>query len=117
MNKILIFSLSFNLVLSALLYFSLKRLRKIKKNQIKEDGPLSSGADLFNDMTKSKTLYKLLKKEVHPERFIGNDALYKYAEEKMMQIGECSNSYTAMIEIVEEMKSKDFPFSKSIETI
>lgn len=34
-----------------------------------------------------------------------------------MQIGECSNSYTSMKEIVEEMKSKNFPFSKAVETI
>lgn len=117
MSKILIMSLIINMVLGLLLFFTYKRLRVIKKTQIKEDGPLSSGADLFNDMTKSKALYKLLKKEVHPERFIGNEELYNYAEEMMMQLGEASNSYTAMIKIVEEMKSKGFPFSKSIDTI
>lgn len=105
------------MVLSILLLYTSKRLSIIKKTKEKEDGPLSSGADLFNDMTKSKVLYKLLKKEVHPERFIGNEELYKYAEEKMMQIGESSNSYTSMLKIVEEMKSKGFPFSKSIDTI
>lgn len=117
MSKILIFSLIINLVLGLLLFFTYKRLRVIKKTQIKEDGPLSSGADLFNDMTKSKDLFRKLKREIHPDRFIGNDELHQYAQECMMELGKVEHSYTSMMILVEDMKKKDFPFSEEIQNM
>ena len=41
--------------------------------------------------------------------------MYAYAEEKMMQLGEISNSYTSMLQLINEMKRDNFPFSTKLD--
>jgi hypothetical protein len=115
MKAYLIASLILNLLFGFLLIKNWKKRRTTQTQQISQNGPMGSGADLFKDITKSKELFKLLKREIHPEQFIDNPDLYKYAQEKMMQLGEISNSFTAMLKLVNEMKINNFPFSNKLE--
>ena len=113
------------LILSVILNFTLillifrYRFQKKKKilNKLKKEKPLGSGSDLFNDITKSKELFSLLKKEIHPDRFIGDVSLMTYSEQKMMRLGEISNSYTQMRELIQEMQNDNFPFSDKINSL
>ena len=114
MKIYLIASVILNLVLGFLFIKKIKKRKNAELEQIRQEGPLGSGADLFKDITKSKELFKILKREIHPEQFIDNPELYAYAEEKMMQLGEISNSYTSMIQLIKEMKSNNFPFSNKL---
>ena len=115
MKIIIISSIVANLILGFFLYKTLKKLKAIKGAHQENDGPLSSGSDLFNDLTKSKDLFRKLKKEIHPDRFIGNDELHQYAQECMMELGKVEHSYTSMMILVEEMKKKGFPFSEEFQ--
>jgi hypothetical protein len=110
-------SVILNLVFGFLLIKNFKKRKNAGLNQIRQDGPLGTGADLFKDITKSKELFKILKREIHPEQFIENPEMYAYAEEKMMQLGEISNSYTSMLQLINEMKRDNFPFSTKLDHI
>lgn len=115
MKTYLIVSVIFNFVFGFLLIKKFKNHKNAGLNQIRQDGPLGTGADLFKDITKSKELFKILKREIHPEQFIDNPEMYAYAEEKMMQLGEISNSYTSMLQLINEMKRNNFPFSTKLD--
>lgn len=115
MKIVLLVSLVLNFLLVLLALRLLKKLRLFKKQDKYYSNPKGRGSDLYNDLTKSKDLYKLLKKELHPERFISDADLYSYAETKMMQLGEISNSYTSMLLLIEELKQNDFPLSDNVD--
>ena len=115
MKTYLIASLILNVVFGFLLIKNLKKRRNAGLEQIRQEGPLGTGADLFKDITKSKDLFKILKREIHPEQFIDNPELYAYAEGKIMKLGEISNSYTSMLQLINEMKSDNFPFSTKLD--
>jgi hypothetical protein len=117
MKIILISSIVANILLGFFLYKTLKKLKIVKGAHQENDGPLSTGSDLFNDLTKSKDLFRKLKREIHPDRFIGNDELHQYAQECMMELGKIEHSYTSMIILIEEMKKNNFPFSEEINNI
>ena len=117
MKIILISSIVANILLGFFLYKTLKKLKIVKGTHQENDGPLSTGSDLFNDLTKSKDLFRKLKREIHPDRFIGNDELHQYAQECMMELGKVEHSYTSMMILVENMKKKGFPFSEEINNI
>jgi hypothetical protein len=87
----------------------------LRSSQPINEGPLSTGADLFNDLTKSNELYRKLKREMHPDKFIGNEELRQYAENQMMELGKAQNSYTSMMILIEEMKKNNFPFSEEFQ--
>lgn len=114
MKILLISSALANILLGFFLYKTLKKLKSINGTQLKNDGPLSTGADLFNDITKSKELFRKLKKEIHPDRFIGNDPLRQTAQAYMMELGKIEHSYTSMLALVEQMKKEGFPFSEDV---
>jgi hypothetical protein len=114
---LLILSVILNVTLIFLLIRNSFQRKRKKLNQIKKEGTIGSGSDLFNDIIKSKELFNLLKREIHPERFIGNESLMKYAEQKMMRLGEISNSYTQMRILIQEMQNDNFPFTKKINSI
>jgi len=87
----------------------------LRSSQPINEGPLSTGTDLFNDLTKSNELYRKLKREMHPDKFIGNEELRQYAENQMMELGKVQNSYTSMMILIEEMKKNNFPFSEEFQ--
>ncbi len=117
MKIVIISSIVANILLGFFLYKTLKKLKAIKELQAKNDGPLSTGSDLFNDLTKSKDLFRKLKREIHPDRYIGNEELHQYAQECMMELGKIEHSYTSMIILIEEMKKNNFPFSEEIQNM
>ena len=69
------------------------------------------GKDLFENITKSKNLYKDLLIEVHPDRFVGEDNLMKKAEIISSKIAEYKSSYRDLIDIARNAVN-DFEFSK-----
>lgn len=113
---ILYSSLFLNLLLIYVTYRLMIKLNRAKK-PLTDNGPINSGSDLFDDITKSKELFKLLKKEIHPDRFIGNEELRAYAEECMMELGKIQHSYSSMIKLIKEMTLHNFPFSSKVSTL
>lgn len=111
MKTFLISSLTVNIALLIIIFLGLRKIKLNKQSQF-DNLPLSKGEDLFNNITKSKELFRLLKKEIHPDRFINNEELSKFAETKMMELGEIEHSYLSMISLINEMKINNFPFSE-----
>ncbi len=114
MNYIVIISLVANVILAFQLFRIKRKVKLLNGTQPIIDGPLASGKDLFNDITKSKELFRILKKEIHPDKFIDNEELRLYAEKQMMELGKIQHSYTSMLDFIEEMKKEKFPFSEHI---
>ncbi len=115
MKYLFITSIAANIILLFLFLRLLKMNKLLRSSQPLNEGPLSTGTDLFNDLTKSNELYRKLKREMHPDKFIGNEELRQYAENQMMELGKVEHSYTSMMILVEEMKKKGFPFSEEFQ--
>lgn len=115
----MIIALIISCVFNALLVYLLLRNRFSQKERIEQnilfasDSRGNTGADLFADITKSKELFRQLKKEIHPDRFIDRPNLQKYVEEKMKEAGNAQNSYSGLLNIIEKMQLDGFEFSSN----
>ena len=69
------------------------------------------GADLFQNITKSEEFYKDFLKEIHPDRFIGNDLMKQKSEILVQEIGENKNSYKSLMKLAQKAKVQGFIFS------
>ena len=68
------------------------------------------GKDLFENITKSKALYKDLLIEFHPDKFTLDENRKKRAEELSAQIAEYKSSYRDLVLIAKSVKN-EFEFS------
>lgn len=71
-----------------------------------------SGADLFADITKSKQFFREIKREIHPDKFIGKPELQIYAQQKMKEASENQHSFSHLTSIIKEMQAEGFEFSE-----
>jgi len=96
-----------------LIFVILRQNKKIifLKNQYTDGQDAISGKDLFENITKSKLLYKDLLIEFHPDRFENNPTLKSFAEEVTFKLAENKSSYRNLISIASSVK-KDFQFTE-----
>jgi|GEM_PF-6760823 len=90
--------------------WNLNRKLNFLKNQFSLETKGVGGKDLFENITKSKSLYKDLLIEFHPDKFVGNDEMTKRAVELSARIGQHKSSYRELTMIVKEV-NEDFVFS------
>lgn len=84
---------------------------KFLKIQYSDGQEEISGKDLFENITKSKLLYKDLLIEFHPDRFIENKDLQKKAELLVLELGQNKSSHRNLIRIAEKAKEQGFILS------
>jgi hypothetical protein len=102
----------FLLLLSTLIINQRKKITLLK-NDFTNQNPKIGGADLFENITKSKLLYKDLLKEIHPDRFIGNEELLKKAEFFSLELGKNQNSYRNLLRIALEAQKSGMILSSN----
>jgi predicted Holliday junction resolvase-like endonuclease len=102
--------LSLVIIFMAIIIFKLNRKLRFLKVQFSGKTNGLSGKDLFENITKSKTLYKDLLIEFHPDKFILDENRKKRAEELSSQIAESKASYRDLILIAQRVKN-EFQFS------
>ena len=107
----LVMILCFIIVVLTISTVNLSRKLKFLKNQFSDEITGVNGKDLFDNITKSKVLYKELVIEFHPDKFVTNEFRKKKAEIICSKIAENKSSYRDLISIVQSVKN-DFDFSK-----
>jgi hypothetical protein len=100
-------------VILIMIFVIIRLSKKLKflKNQYTDVHDTISGKDLFENITKSKLLYKELLIELHPDRFIANKDLQKKAELLVLELGEYKSSYRNLFRIAEKAKEQGFILS------
>lgn len=99
-----------SVIIIVMSFFITKQKNQIRflKRDINKD--TIGGADLFHNITKSQEFYKDFLKEIHPDRFIGNDLLQRKAELLVQEIGENKNSYRDLVKLAQKAKTQGFIF-------
>lgn len=108
--KLFIVILCAIIVVMSIIIYNLKRKIRFLKVHFSNETNGLSGKDLFENITKSKALYKDLLIEFHPDKFILDEKRKKRAEELSSIIAESKSSYRDLIIIVQSVK-KEFEFS------
>ena len=108
--NILVTTLCVIIVVMAMIIINLNRKLRFLKVQFTSETNGLSGKDLFENITKSKSLYKDLLIEFHPDKFILDENRKKRAEELSSEIAESKSSYRDLILIVQSVKN-EFEFS------
>lgn len=111
--KILLMLFCLVIVIMTLIIFNLNRKLMFLKKQLSGENNGVSGKDLFENITKSKELYRNLLIEFHPDKHNTNVSLRSKAEEISLKIAEHKNSYRELISIA-KIASSDFEISKSL---
>jgi hypothetical protein len=104
--NILVTMLCLIIVCMAMIIIRLNRKLRFLKDQFSGKTNGLSGKDLFENITKSKALYKDLLIEFHPDKFTLDDNRKKRAEELSSQIAESKSSYRDLILIAQSVKNE-----------
>jgi len=112
MNISIIFITLEGITIIVLLLAMFNQNRKIKffKEQYSSELKGVGGSDLFENITKSKVLYKDLLIELHPDRYVGDKDLLKKSNETTAKISKFKSSYRDLIEIAKSSIA-DFEFT------
>jgi hypothetical protein len=108
--QIIIAILSLTVIIMTLIIFSLRRKINMLRNQFSGQFGNVSGQDLFENITKSKALYKDLLIEFHPDKFTTDEFLTSQAQHLTASIAENKSSYRELISIAKNAK-QNFHFS------
>jgi len=108
--NILVTTLCITIIVMAIIIIKLKRKLRFMKIQFSNETNGLSGKDLFENITKSKALYKDLLIEFHPDKFILDEGRKKRAEVLSSKIAESKSSYRDLIIIAQSVKN-EFEFS------
>lgn len=111
--KILMILFCLVIAIMTLIIFNLNQKLKFLKKQLSGENNGVSGKDLFENITKSKELYRDLLIEFHPDKYHTNDILRSKAEEISFKIAKHKSSFRELISIT-KMASIDFEISKSL---
>ena len=98
------------IILLAVVIWNLKSKLSFFKKQFSAEINGVGGKDLFENITKSKNLYKDLLVEFHPDKHVDNEIMAKLAVELSSRIGQHKSSYRELILIAKEVR-KEFIFS------
>ena len=109
--KILIVILCLIIVVMAIVIYNLKRKIRFLKVHFSSESNGINGKDLFENITKSKILYKDLLIEFHPDKFNLDTSKKKRAEELSSQIAKYKSSYRDLILLAKSVK-QEFEFSQ-----
>jgi hypothetical protein len=113
--NLLISSLCLFIIFMLIIILNLKRKLLILKRQFSNEKNGVSGKDLFENITKSKILYKDLLIEFHPDKFILDENKKIQAELLCSKIAENKSSYRELFSIAKSVKN-DFEFSQKFIT-
>ncbi len=100
-------------IILLLIIIIIKQNRKIlffKKQFMNSDSSVS-GSDLFDNINKSKDLYKDLLIELHPDKFVNQPELQEKATQITFELGKQKSTYRNLLNLAKEA-SKDFQFSE-----
>lgn len=99
MIKLFLISLILIIIFQFIFIVRIKRKLLFLKTQIPNTKDNISGKDLFENITKSKFLYKHLMKELHPDKYITNLELKKQAEVICFKLSKNKSSYRELVKI------------------
>lgn len=97
-------------ILLTLVTWNLKRKLSFLKKQFLPEINGVGGKDLFENITKSKSLYKDLLVEFHPDKHVDNEETAKLAVELSARIGQHKSSYRELMIVAKEVRD-EFIFS------
>ena len=99
MIKLFLISLIVIVIFQFILIVRIKRKLLFLKTQIPNTKDDISGKDLFENIAKSKFLYKDLMKELHPDKYIANPKLKEQAEIICFKLSESKSSYRELVKL------------------
>ena len=99
------------IILQTIIIVRMRRKVHFLKAQMPNNKSKLSGKDLFENISKSKSLYRDLLIELHPDKFISDDNLREKAELICSELAEHKSSYRALVSITKKV-STEFEFGE-----
>jgi hypothetical protein len=101
---------SFFILMLLFIIFRINSKLVFLKNHFSNDLYTIKGSDLFNNITKSKNLYRDLLIELHPDKFHNDPTKLEKSENLALMLGKNKNSFRELISLAKIAKI-DFDFS------
>ena len=109
--KLIIGILSAVIILQIIIIVRMRRKVYFLQTQMPINKNDLSGKDLFENISKSKSLYRDLLIELHPDKFISNENLREKAELICSELAENKSSYRDLVAITKKV-SAEFEFGE-----
>lgn len=97
--KLLIVFLLCIIALLVIIIFNLYKKLNFFKLMIRNNSNSFLGSDLFDNITRSKNLYRDLLAEIHPDKYVNDNKCKDFASQLSFKIGDSKNSYKDLVSL------------------